>query len=145
MSCVKPDKQLLLLSTYSQFYHPLGILPRSQVIYTRFICFTVDIPMCLSHARTHWHRMENAHSAGLRWHRPRCSTGAGTLGVWQAEKGRREEGKKYCCFILHSFIHSFILHFAFFSVFCFFFNTEILLICILCVGAVDTEAKLFWF
>lgn len=35
-------------------------------------------------------------------------------------------------------------NFAFFLAFSFFFfNTEILLICILCVGAVDTEAKLF--
>lgn len=75
--------------------------------------------------------MENAHSAGLRWHRPRCSTGAGTLGVWQAEKGRQK------VLLFHLTLH-------FFSVFFFFFfNTEILLICILCVGAVDTEAKLF--
>lgn len=79
--------------------HLASCLDLKLYIYTRSICFTVDIPMCLSHARTHWHRMENAHSAGLRCHRPHCSTGAGTLGVWQAEKGRREESKKYCCFI----------------------------------------------
>lgn len=59
----------------------------------------------------------------------RCRDSGSLAGREGKERGRQK------VLLFHLTLH--------FLAFFFFFNTEILLICILCAGAVDTEAKLF--
>ena len=104
---------LLLSQEYSVFHSAHGTLPRSTVIFTLSICFTVNSLTSHTHTDTEW----KALSAGLRCHGPHCSTGGGTLGVHQANKGRRERtGPVRDCHIMVylNFIFGHIYHLSFF-------------------------------